>query len=194
MARLEAAYFMECRRIFTGEHIVPLAVGMIGAPDPWQPLAAMLGVEPQPADAFSLTFSLHDTNLPLITQNEEMWAGFEARLRKKMLNRNLRVNMTERVRNALFEALPSGHKTVDDVCKRLHVSKRTLQRRLKDEGTTYQDVLDATRSDLSHHYLKNRTSAWPRSHTCLGFRTWGLSIERSRGGPAEPPRMCATVF
>ncbi len=187
VARFEAVYFIECCRIFTGEHIVPLAVGMTGAAEPWQPLGDMLGVVPEPARDFHLTFSLQDATLPLITQNDEMWAGFEEGLRKKMLNRNVNVEMTERVRNALLEALPSGHNTVDDVCKRLHVSKRTLQRRLKEEGTTYQEVLDETRSDLSHHYLKQPQVSVVEISYLLGFQDPGSFYRAFHGWTGQTP-------
>lgn len=33
------------------------------------------------------------------------------------------------------------------------VSKRTLQRHLKDEGTSFQQILNRTREDLARHYL-----------------------------------------
>ena len=187
VARFEAAYFIECCRIFTGEHIVPLAVGMTGTPEAWEPLVEMLGVTPEPAADFQLTFSLHDATLPLITQNEEMWAGFEEGLRKKMLNQNAHVEMTERVRNALLEALPSGRNTVDDVCKRLHVSKRTLQRRLKDEGTTYQEVLDDTRADLSHHYLKQPQVSVVEISYLLGFQDPGSFYRAFHGWTGQTP-------
>lgn len=187
VARFEAVYFLECCRIFTGEHIVPLAVGMTGEPAPWQPLTQMLGVQPEPARAFHLTFSVHDATLPLITQNEEMWAGFEENLRKKMLNRNVQVDMTERVRNALFEALPSGRHTADDICKRLHTSKRTLQRRLKDEGTSFQEVLDQTRSDLSHHYLKKPEVSVVEISYLLGYQDPGSFYRAFQGWTGKTP-------
>ncbi|SNT30686.1 AraC family transcriptional regulator [Tropicimonas sediminicola] len=186
-ARFEAAYFVECCRIFTGEQIVPLEVGMIGEPHDWAPLVPMLGVTPTPSDHFHLTFSLHDATLPLITRNEEMWAGFEDKLRKKMLNRNASVEMTERVRNALLEALPSGHNTIDDICKRLHLSKRTLQRKLKEEGRTFQNVLDETRSDLSLHYLKQRDLSVVEISYLLGFRDPGSFYRAFQSWTGQTP-------
>ncbi|MDV7145984.1 AraC family transcriptional regulator ligand-binding domain-containing protein [Tropicimonas sp. TH_r6] len=186
-ARFEAAYFVECCRIFTGEQIVPLEIGMIGEPEAWAPLSPMLEVEPTPAENFHLTFSLQDATLPLITQNEELWAGFEESLRKKMLNRNVSVEITERVRNALLEALPSGHSTVDDVCKRLHLSKRTLQRKLKDEGRTFQEVLDETRSDLSHHYLKQPGLSVVEISYLVGFQDPGSFYRAFQGWTGQTP-------
>ena len=187
VARFEAVYFLECCRIFTGEHIVPLAVGMTGPAETWEPLKPMLGIAPEPARDFHLTFSLHDATLPLITQNEEMWAGFEENLRKKMLTQKVSLTMRERVRNALLEALPSGHNTVDDICKRLHVSKRTLQRKLKDEDTTFQEVLDRTRSDLSHHYLKKPEVSVVEISYLLGFQDPGSFYRAFHGWTGQTP-------
>lgn len=168
-ARFEAVYFLECCRIFTGEHIVPLAVGMIGEEQSWISLAKVLEVHPTHSTSYHLTLSLHDATLPLLTRNEELWAGFEEKLCRKMLNRKLSVMTAERVRNALLEALPSGHNTVDDICNRLHLSKRTLQRKLREEGSTFQQVLDETRLDLSRHYLKRSELSVEEVAYLLGF-------------------------
>ncbi|MDF5982204.1 helix-turn-helix transcriptional regulator [Pseudomonas aeruginosa] len=36
----------------------------------------------------------------------------------------------------------------------LHLSQRTLQRRLQEEGTSYQQLLDDTRRDMAEQYLQ----------------------------------------
>ena len=50
-----------------------------------------------------------------------------------------------RVRRAVLESLPSGKPGAQDVARVLAVSPRTLQRKLQEEGTTFQTVLDAVR-------------------------------------------------
>ena len=47
-------------------------------------------------------------------------------------------SFSARVRSTLIEALPIGAVAIDDVAGRLGVSKRTLQRKLSEEGTSYQ--------------------------------------------------------
>lgn len=187
VSRFEAIYFIECCRIFTGEHIVPLSVGATGDIADWSQLTETLGVAPEPAAEFQLTFSLHDATLPLITQNEEMWQSFDETLRKKMLDRNVSLMMSERVRNALLEALPSGHNTADDICSRLHVSKRTLQRKLKDEGTSFQEVLDETRADLSRHYLKKPDVSVVEISYLLGYQDPGSFYRAFHGWTGQTP-------
>jgi AraC-like DNA-binding protein len=59
------------------------------------------------------------------------------------------------VRSALLEAMPAGGLSMQAVCRKLGVSSRTLQRRLQDEGTNFQQTLDNLRNALAHHDLQN---------------------------------------
>jgi AraC-like DNA-binding protein len=47
---------------------------------------------------------------------------------------------------------------IEVVAKRLGLTPRSLQRRLKDEGTSFQAVRDATRHQLAERYLADRLS------------------------------------
>ena len=60
-----------------------------------------------------------------------------------------------RVRRAVLESLPSGKPGAQDVARALAVSPRTLQRKLQEEGTTFQAVLDAVRKELAQHYIRS---------------------------------------
>jgi AraC-like DNA-binding protein len=53
----------------------------------------------------------------------------------------------------LLEMLPSGQSAIEETASRLATSKRSLQRRLSDELSSYQEVLDTTRRELAQHYL-----------------------------------------
>ena len=58
-------------------------------------------------------------------------------------------------RSALVELLPAGKTTVDDVAGKLCMSRRTLQRKLTDEHTTFQQQLNSTRLLLAQNYLRD---------------------------------------
>ncbi|MGH1373806.1 MAG: AraC family transcriptional regulator ligand-binding domain-containing protein [Cellvibrionaceae bacterium] len=45
--------------------------------------------------------------------------------------------------------------TIDDIAHYFHIPSRTLQHRLKKEGTHYQAILDQIRIDLARYYLKS---------------------------------------
>lgn len=53
------------------------------------------------------------------------------------------------------------------VARELAMSTRTLQRRLKDEGATRQDVLSDTRKSLALHYLSASDSKGTPHHTLI---------------------------
>jgi AraC-like DNA-binding protein len=57
------------------------------------------------------------------------------------------------VKRALHELLRAGDAELDVVAKRLGLTARSLQRRLKDEGTSFADLRDAVRRDLARRYL-----------------------------------------
>jgi AraC-like DNA-binding protein len=80
------------------------------------------------------------------------------------------VSSTQRVRSALLEMLPSGQSTIEETASRLATSKRSLQRRLSDELSSYQEVLDTTRRELAQHYLARSSISPTEIVYLLGFQ------------------------
>lgn len=58
-----------------------------------------------------------------------------------------------RVKARLVDALPAGAVSEKAMADSLHMSTRSLQRRLRDEDTTYKQLLDTTRHELAVRYL-----------------------------------------
>ncbi|MGA8205154.1 MAG: helix-turn-helix domain-containing protein [Woeseiaceae bacterium] len=65
-------------------------------------------------------------------------------------------NYAAQVKRMLAELLAAGEANADDACRRLKLSRRTLQRRLKAEKTSFQKVLKETRAVLAVNYLRDR--------------------------------------
>ena len=59
----------------------------------------------------------------------------------------------DRARNAAAEELRAGDPSIERIASRLHMSARTLQRRLADEGTSYTELQDRLRHELAANYL-----------------------------------------
>lgn len=49
--------------------------------------------------------------------------------------------------------LPHGEGSMDAVAARLRLGRRTLLRKLKNEGVTFEKVLDELRQKLAHQHL-----------------------------------------
>ena len=96
--------------------------------------------------------------------------------------------MKERVRSALQEMLPAGQSSIEEIANRLAISKRSLQRRLSEELSSYQEVLNATRRELAHYYLSRSSAALVEIAYLLGFQDGNSFIRAFRGWTGETPR------
>ncbi len=98
-----------------------------------------------------------------------MWRIFEPALRRRLSDLEGDATFGDRACAVLLEALPSGQVGVDAVARRLAVSTRTLQRRLRDEGTSFQALVRATRLRLARHYLRQPNLTSTEIAFLLGF-------------------------
>jgi len=77
---------------------------------------------------------------------------------------------TEAVRAEIEGVLHRGEPTLLTVASALVTSSRSLQRKLADEGTSFQLVLDATRRTLTMDYLADRSLTLGEVAFLTGFR------------------------
>ncbi len=154
MAAFEIIYFLECARVFTARAISPLRVGL---PDPSMLSAEAADYIDGPivtAPAATLTLRRADTQLPLVSEDTDFRLLVERELLAKLDAREREGRISERVRAALLELLPAGQSSIEAVCDRLTISRRSLQRHLQSEGKSFQTVLEATRAELAITYLR----------------------------------------
>ncbi|THB72619.1 MAG: AraC family transcriptional regulator, partial [Gammaproteobacteria bacterium] len=131
--------------------------------------AEYFGITPIKGDEISISFSKEDAAKPFLTENTQMWEFFEPGLRIRLSEISPEEGITQRVRSALLEMLPSGHTSIDDLAKRLLVSRRTLQRRLGNEGTNFKEVLSSVREELARHYITKSELPYNQISFLLGY-------------------------
>ena len=73
------------------------------------------------------------------------------------------------VENEVVKLLPDGKSNKASVAKTLALSARTLSRRLADEGTTYEEVVDWLRRSLALQYLKDANISLSQIAWLLGY-------------------------
>jgi AraC-like DNA-binding protein len=64
--------------------------------------------------------------------------------------------LTAQVRRTLCETLRAGGSDVEAIARRLGLTARSLQRRLREEGTTFHEVRDVVRRELAARYLESK--------------------------------------
>lgn len=114
-----------------------------------------LGQKAKTGTIDSITFSKTDARIPFITRNESMWNFFEPELKKRLSEMDIDDTFSAKVRSVLVEILPAGKSAIDDVAAVLGMSKRSLQRKLKEEDTTFQKQLNHVRELLAKNYIQN---------------------------------------
>jgi AraC-like DNA-binding protein len=101
----------------------------------------------------------------------------------------------QEVESAIEPLLGAGEISIDRVARELGMSRQTLYRRLKAEGTTFEELLDAKRRQLAVRYLALDRSSVKAAAYRLGFsdpaafsrafKRWtGTSPSRFREAPA----------
>jgi AraC-like DNA-binding protein len=73
------------------------------------------------------------------------------------------------VRRQLAEGMASGPLTLRQIAQRLHLSERSLQRRLDAEGTRFADLVDEVRRELALRYIADERLALGEVAYLLGF-------------------------
>ncbi len=73
------------------------------------------------------------------------------------------------VRRCMMDELPEREPAMATIAKKLHMSPRSLQRRLDSEGTSFAAVLGELRRDLALRYLRDERIAIGEVGFLLGF-------------------------
>ncbi|MEM8926131.1 MAG: AraC family transcriptional regulator ligand-binding domain-containing protein [Actinomycetota bacterium] len=165
----ELLFWVAMARTGTRERIQPVRVVVPRPPTDVAAYRRYLGVTIGRDDRQSITFSAEDASRAFLMANEAIWEAFEPSLRTRLADIEPDDSHTDRVRAALVELLPSGSASRQAVAGQLAVSTRTLQRRLSDESTTFQEVLATTRESLARHYLRSTSLAPQEISFLLGY-------------------------
>lgn len=153
MMALFLSFVAEKARLMTARPMVPITATLKGGENERHALARHLGVMPQNSDSASLTYTRADATNPFIGSAQELWEAMEQDLERQLASRVRTSSMSSKVASALMSQMPLGNADVTTICKELCVSPSTMQRHLRDEDTTFQDVLDKTRKRLAVRYL-----------------------------------------
>lgn len=158
-----------CRWI-SGRAVYPLAAELpYPAPvDPAPYRAAFRCPVSFDAPRASLLFARADLTVPLPTSNP-LLAELHDRFAGEYLKHFDHAQTSYRVREVIVRRLPDGGPRRDEVASELHMSERTLQRRLEEEATSFGQLLDDTRRELAEQYLGRLHLTLAQAAYLLGF-------------------------
>ena len=106
---------------------------------------------------------------PFLANDKNKRVTVEPDFQKQVTTPEEKSLFRKRVRMRLIEVIADKKLSMTEVSKQLAVSTRTLQRRLKDEGTSYQNEVNSLREELARYYLINSTYSGTEIAYLLGY-------------------------
>lgn len=114
-----------------------------------------------------------------------------------ILDKMKKLDLPAQVYARLIDYLPSGNCSRERVAHSLHMSESAFQKKLKAAGTSYQELLDNTRTELAKHHLSDPEMSVDEVAYMLGFsdcsnftrafKRWlGMSPREYRNSLSDP--------
>lgn len=177
-------------RLTLGEFLAPVAVEMERPtprePERWEYLfSSRVAFD---CDTTRISWSRSDITEKLVTGDPAL-ARVNDEQTQAYLDSFLAQTTAREVVDKIIEKLPDGPPNQQQIAEALHVSNRTLQRKLKEEGTSFMDLLQDTRLQLARKYLGQPSRSVVETSYLLGFSepsTFSRAFKRWTGvAPAE---------
>ncbi|MCB1290796.1 MAG: AraC family transcriptional regulator ligand-binding domain-containing protein [Mycobacterium sp.] len=166
---VEVAFWVALARLGTRTVVVPQRVVVPQEPKDIVAVERWLRTRLERGETTLVRFSRRDATRAFLTANAGMWEFFEPELRRRLDDLDGDATLNSKVRAALIELLPAGSGSTQGVARHLGISTRTLQRRLGEEGATFQQLLADLRGQLAHHYLTQSTYSLAEIAFLLGY-------------------------
>jgi len=183
-----AAGTVRLSRLICGERFAPLEVALVRErpPDatPFEEWfrSAITWAAPE----VNLFCSSEDWARPIPTGNPDVAAATE-RVALDYLARLDRNDTVTQVRQRIRESLPSGVPSQAEVARALHLSPRTLARRLEEADTSFTGLLDETRRALAEQYLQRTDYSVAEVAYLVGFAESSSFNRAFRRWTGRPP-------
>lgn len=135
----------------------------------------------------ALIFRNCDLDRPFVTQNEELLKAIGAQLEAELKDLNSGADLGDQVKHTLKRSLAGKRPTLPQVARELCMSARTLQRRLTDAKITFQELVEETRRELAHHYLRHSTVELNEAAFLLGYEDSNSFFRAFQGWEGTTP-------
>jgi AraC-like DNA-binding protein len=189
-----AAYVVLGRR-WTGAPIAAVAASFEHArPEGTRAHVEVLGCEPVfGAAENALVLPVEAARLPLQTADAALGRYLEPAAAAALAALPAGDTLLADLSRVLLGELPDGYPSIDRVARRLGLSSRSLQRRLQERATRYQDVVDTVRHEAAVRLLSDSSLSVEEVAFLLGFSDPSGFHRAFRRWTGRAPRRCGTA-
>lgn len=121
------------------------------------------------ASCNAIIFRASDATAPFVTRNAELLDLLAPQFEEQLRQYKDEDSFIELVHRAIQDRLTGRRPSIDVISQALHMSPRTLQRRLQESGSSFQRVLDEARHQMARYYLSNSVLELNEAAYLLGF-------------------------
>jgi AraC-like DNA-binding protein len=135
----------------------------------------------------AIVFRASDAQRAFVTRNAELLDMLAPQFEEQLQQCQEQDHFTTLVRGAIQERLTGHRPAIEDVARSLHMSPRTLQRKLQEAGSSYQRVLDEARHQLACYYLSHSVLELNEAAYLLGYEDANSFVRAFRTWEGIPP-------
>jgi len=117
----------------------------------------------------TIVFAKADLDRPFLTHNADLFATVAPQLEAELAQALASKAIGEQVKGILKRLLAGRRPGIEDVARELRLSSRTLQRRLAEDGATFQQLMQEARRELARHYLQHSALELNETAYLLGY-------------------------
>lgn len=188
MVDLVLSWILAIGRRGTDGQINPLRLELTRAPQNRELLEAHFDCRVRfKAGRNAIIFRNTDLDRPFVTQNEDLLKAIGAQLEAELKDLNSGADLGDQVKHTLKRSLAGKRPTLPQVARELCMSARTLQRRLTDAKITFQELVEETRRELAHHYLRHSTVELNETAFLLGYEDSNSFFRAFQGWEGTTP-------
>lgn len=181
------AWMVSIARHGTGTQLRPLRVEYVQQRADLRMIERNLGCKVVGGAARNtIIFRASDATAPFVTRNAELLDLLAPQFEEQLRQYKAEDSFIELVHRAIQDRLTGQRPSIDAIAHVLHMSPRTLQRRLQESGSSFQRVLDEARHQMARYYLSNSVLELNEAAYLLGFEdpnSFGRAFRAWEGMP-----------
>jgi len=117
----------------------------------------------------AIVLSKEHLALPAKSYNAYLDDLIEQQAKQLLIQLGSDKSLKKMTQQLIIKQLPTGNLNVEYISETMHMSRRTLARKLKEENTSFQELLEKTRKELATDYLQQKTLSINDIAFMLGF-------------------------
>lgn len=182
------AWLVNIARQGTGTRLAPLRLNLVRRRSYTAALETHFGCPVRYGTATNaLVFRSSDATRTFVTHNSELLALLAPQLDAELKQLRSQQSFSERVHAAIQQKMAGRRPKIDEIARSLHLSARTLQRRLQDDGSSYQKALEQARHQMARLYLRHSRLELGETAYLLGYEDVNSFVRAFRTWEGVPP-------